>query len=196
MPIDDYLTQPSPENSLLAADGSYHGESHWKMYREWENLEHSTQIGMSLSNPSPQGSAIYVEEEEEKNVRSWVVDSFPDTIGQVWIDRNCDSKHSTHTQIQTRKILSIGEGKWTQSLASNQEAVDKWHLTGQGKSSSDDLHHCPYQQHSWDVHTPRGSWPAWNKAGHLEDVFVSYFVLYYFGIFCPRGFLFVLILIL
>lgn len=36
------------------------------MYKLWETLEHSILSGVSLSNPSPQGLEIYVEEEMKR----------------------------------------------------------------------------------------------------------------------------------
>lgn len=66
MPIDQHISSFIQKSCFLQSMG-INTEIHLKVVADHvETLEHSAPNGVSLTNPSPQGSRIYVEKKAER----------------------------------------------------------------------------------------------------------------------------------
>lgn len=97
---------------FFAGDGDWH--TSWQRIHREEILEHSAIDGMSLSNPSPQSSQTWAEEEGENLQEPEMVKNSKETENQDWCTYKLpeiDRRHMTYTGSKQQN-LSTDKGTW------------------------------------------------------------------------------------
>lgn len=129
-------------------------------------LEHSVLNESSLSNPSPQGSGIYAEKEEERLGELEVENgskqtASPDTMG--WYTNKSETISQSLLSFKSKKIPALN----VKPLTKKSSAVDTYWKTENQFSPT--VNSTPGQSY------PRSSWPTQNE---LHVFFVCFFCLF------------------